>query len=126
LPEKENTYISSLFSDEGILPSGGQGQKIALSRSIFHDGPFVIMDEPTAALDPRSEEEIFNLMLSISQNKTSIFISHRLSSTQYADRILVCDGGKIIEEGNHRELMNRNGLYSEMFMTQANQYRNFA
>lgn len=115
-----------MFSDEGILPSGGQGQKIALSRSIFHDGPFVIMDEPTAALDPRSEEEIFNLMLSISQNKTSIFISHRLSSTQYADRILVCDGGKIIEEGNHRELMNRNGLYSEMFMTQANQYRNFA
>lgn len=120
--EKEDTFLTYLFSDKSVEPSGGIGQKIALARSIFHEGQFFIMDEPTSALDPRSEQEIFENMLEISKGQTSLFISHRLSSTKYADRIIVCDNGKITENGTHEELMKENGLYKEMFTTQAELY----
>ncbi|WP_308652616.1 ABC transporter ATP-binding protein [uncultured Anaerococcus sp.] len=120
--EKEDTFLTYLFSDKSVEPSGGIGQKIALARSIFHEGKFFIMDEPTSALDPRSEQEIFENMLKISKGQTSLFISHRLSSTKYADRIIVCDKGKITENGTHEELMKENGLYKEMFTTQADLY----
>lgn len=122
LVEKEDTFLTYLFSDKSVEPSGGIGQKIALARSIFHEGKFFIMDEPTSALDPRSEQEIFENMLKISKGQTSLFISHRLSSTKYADRIIVCDKGKITENGTHEELMKENGLYKEMFTTQAELY----
>ena len=120
--EKEDTFLTYLFSDKSVEPSGGIGQKIALARSIFHEGKFFIMDEPTSALDPRSEQEIFENMLKISKGQTSLFISHRLSSTKYADRIIVCDKGKITENGTHQELMKEDGLYKEMFTTQADLY----
>ncbi len=120
--EKEDTFLTYLFSDKSVEPSGGIGQKIALARSIFHEGKFFIMDEPTSALDPRSEQEIFENMLKISKGQTSLFISHRLSSTKYADRIIVCDKGKITENGTHEELMKEDGLYKEMFTTQAELY----
>ena len=120
--EKEDTFLTYLFSDKSVEPSGGIGQKLALARSIFHEGKFFIMDEPTSALDPRSEQEIFENMLKISKGQTSLFISHRLSSTKYADRIIVCDKGKITENGTHDELMKENGLYKEMFTTQAELY----
>ena len=80
------------------------------------------MDEPTSALDPRSEQEIFEKMLAITKNQTSLFISHRLSSTKYADRILVCNNGYIDEVGTHEELLKENKLYKEMFETQAKLY----
>ncbi|MDD7306268.1 MAG: ABC transporter ATP-binding protein [Peptoniphilaceae bacterium] len=121
-PKGLDTYITTLFDDKGIEPSGGIGQKIALSRSMVHKGKFYIMDEPTSALDPRSEEDIFENMLEISKGHTSLFISHRLSSTRYADRIIVCDDGHIIENGNHKELMETDGLYKKMFETQAQLY----
>ncbi|KGF04298.1 ABC transporter ATP-binding protein [Anaerococcus lactolyticus] len=120
--EKENTFLTYLFSDKSVEPSGGIGQKLALARSIFHEGKFFIMDEPTSALDPRSEQEIFDNMLKISKGQTSLFISHRLSSTKYADRIIVCDDGKITENGTHDKLMKEDGLYKEMFTTQADLY----
>ena len=120
--EKEDTFLTYLFSDKSVEPSGGIGQKIALARSIFHEGKFFIMDEPTSALDPRSEQEIFENMLKISKGQTSLFISHRLSSTKYADRIIVCEDGKITENGTHDELMKEDGLYKEMFTTQAELY----
>lgn len=120
--EKEDTFLTYLFSDKSVEPSGGIGQKLALARSIFHEGKFFIMDEPTSALDPRSEEEIFENMLKISKGQTSLFISHRLSSTKYADRIIVCDDGKITENGSHEELMKEDGLYKEMFESQASLY----
>lgn len=75
----------------------------------------VILDESTAALDPKSEEEVFENLIQLTKGKTSIFISHRLSSTRIADRIIVLDKGKILEEGNHQELMKGKGLYAEMF-----------
>lgn len=120
--EKEDTFLTYLFSDKSVEPSGGIGQKLALARSIFHEGKFFIMDEPTSALDPRSEEEIFQNMLKISKGQSSLFISHRLSSTRYADRIIVCDKGKITENGSHEELMKEDGLYKEMFESQASLY----
>ena len=120
--EKEDTFLTYLFSDKSVEPSGGIGQKLALARSIFHEGKFFIMDEPTSALDPRSEQEIFENMLKISKGQTSLFISHRLSSTKYADRIIVCEDGKITENGTHDELMKEDGLYKEMFTTQAELY----
>ena len=120
--EKEDTFLTYLFSDKSVEPSGGIGQKIALARSIFHEGKFFIMDEPTSALDPRSEQEIFENMLKISKGQTSLFISHRLSSTKYADRIIVCDAGKITENGTHDQLIKEDGLYKDMFTTQAELY----
>lgn len=122
LTKKKANYITSLFDDKGIEPSGGLGQKLALSRSMYHKGKFIIMDEPTSALDPRSEQEIFENMLEITKDQTSLFISHRLSSTKYADRILVCNNHCIEDTGTHDELMKKNKLYKEMFETQAELY----
>lgn len=122
LTKKKGNYITSLFDDKGIEPSGGLGQKLALSRSMYHKGKFIIMDEPTSALDPRSEQEIFENMLEITKDQTSLFISHRLSSTKFADRILVCNNHCIEDTGTHDELMKKNKLYKEMFETQAELY----
>lgn len=122
LPKEKANYITTLFDKEGVQPSGGLGQKLVLARSMHHKGKFIIMDEPTSALDPRSEQEIFENMLAITKDQTSLFISHRLSSTKYADRILVCNHGRIDEEGTHEELLKENKLYKEMFTTQAELY----
>lgn len=122
LINKEDTFLTFLFSKNSVEPSGGIGQKLALSRSMVHEGKFFIMDEPTSALDPRSEQEIFEKMLDISKGQTSLFISHRLSSTKYADRIIVCDNKKITENGNHEKLMKDDGLYKKMYLSQAKLY----
>ena len=118
------SYITKIHDDKGLLPSGGQEQKIAITRALVRDGAIVILDEPTAALDPKSEEEVYENLIKLTQGKTSIFISHRLSSTRIADRIIVLDKGEIVEEGCHKELINHNGLYADMFNIQANQYVN--
>lgn len=106
----------------GIDLSGGESQKIAIARAIYKDGGIFILDEPTAALDPVSEEEIFNNMVRMSDKKTTIFISHRMSSCRTCDKIIVLNKGEIVEEGNHTELMVKNGLYKELFTAQANYY----
>lgn len=118
------SYITKVHDDKGLLPSGGQEQKIAITRALVRDGAIVILDEPTAALDPKSEEEVYENLIKLTEGKTSIFISHRLSSTRIADRIIVLDKGEIVEEGCHKELINYNGLYADMFNIQANQYIN--
>ena len=123
LPKKFSTFLSQNLTGEGVLPSGGLAQKIALARSVCHGGAMVIMDEPTAALDPRSEEEIFGQMTKISNDKTCLFISHRLSSTRLADRILVMEDGAVIEEGSHGELMRQGGRYRELYEVQAEPYQ---
>ncbi|NLY20013.1 MAG: ABC transporter ATP-binding protein [Tissierellia bacterium] len=122
LENKEKTFLTKIIDINGMLPSGGQEQKLAISRALIRDGGIVILDEPTAALDPKSEEEVFENLIHLSKDKTSIFISHRLSSTRISDRIIVLEKGNIIEEGTHKTLMEEEGLYSKMFNTQARQY----
>lgn len=107
----------------GIRPSGGQWQKIALARFFYSNAPFVIFDEPTAAIDAESEFKIFNKIYDFFKKKTVIIISHRFSTVRNADRIVVLDEGKIIEEGSHEELLKLNGKYSEMFNKQAVGYK---
>lgn len=122
-PKEIKSYLTKIHDEKGLLPSGGQEQKIAISRALARDGSIVILDEPTAALDPKSEEEVFENLIHLTKGKTSVFISHRLSSTRIADRIIVLDKGEILEEGSHKELMEHHGLYEEMFNTQAKQYK---
>lgn len=119
---KEQNHLTKLIDNEGILPSGGQQQKIAIARSMYHGGSLLIVDEPTSALDPKSEEEVFDEILSLSKEKTTIFISHRLSSTRHADKIYVIDNGRVIEEGSHKDLILEPNLYAKMFNSQKEQY----
>ncbi|HDR8042057.1 TPA: ABC transporter ATP-binding protein [Bacillus cereus] len=102
--------------------SGGEWQKLAIARGFLKDSDLIILDEPTAALDPLSEMKIFELFNKLSENKTTITISHRLGPTKYSDRIIVMDNGNIVEEGNYDELMNKRGVYYEMYLSQAKWY----
>lgn len=115
--------ITRLLDEEGAVPSGGQEQKLAIARNIFHQGTLMILDEPTSALDPRSEEQVFNLMLELTRSRSAMFVSHRLSSTRYADRIFVIDQGRLVQEGGHDVLLAEAGLYREMYQAQASQYQ---
>lgn len=124
LPKRERSYLYKLFEPDGIELSGGNGQRLAIARALYRDAPLLILDEPTAALDPVSEEEIFRCFREISDGKTSIMISHRLSATRFCDRIVVLQDGRIAENGSHEELMGlENGLYRKMFETQARYYQ---
>ena len=121
----EDGYASPLmriFEDNGKELSGGQWQKLAIARAFYSRSDIMILDEPTAALDAIAEQEIYNEFDALSVNKTTIFVSHRLSSATRASKILVLEYGKLIEEGNHAELMAARGRYYELFSTQASRY----
>jgi ATP-binding cassette subfamily B protein len=107
----------------GVELSGGEWQKMALARAYLRDAQLLILDEPTAALDARSELEVFERFAELTEGKMALLISHRFSTVRMADRIVVLSGGRLIEEGNHQELMDRNGLYASMFEMQAASYR---
>jgi len=107
----------------GVDLSGGQWQKLALARAFFRDAPILILDEPTSAIDAKAEYEIFERVQKLQKDKTVIIISHRFSTVRNADRILVLDEGRIIEEGNHEKLMKKTGLYAELFNLQAQGYK---
>lgn len=117
------TPLTRSFEPDGKELSGGQWQRIALSRVFFADRDFVILDEPSASLDVFAEEKIFHQFQQLSGNRSSIIISHRLSSIVAADKILVLKNGRILEQGKHRELLSKNGYYSELFYAQAQSYR---
>lgn len=123
LPDGVNTNIYKDFDENGIEFSGGEGQKLVIARAYYKDAEMVILDEPTAALDALSEETIYNNYHEITQGKTSIFISHRLASVKLSNRIAVFNDGSIVEYGTHDELIDKNGLYCEMFNKQANYYK---
>lgn len=117
------TELLREFDDEGQMLSGGESQKVAIARAFYKDCPYVILDEPSANLDPVAEYNLNQAMLSAAANKTVIFISHRLSTTVNADRIYVMEKGEIIESGSHGELMAKGGTYAYMFNLQAEKYK---
>lgn len=124
LDRKEYTYINKWFDKTGIEFSGGEKQKFAIARCLYKNGDFIVLDEPTSALDPMAEAEIYYHFNDIVGKKLTLFISHRLSSCIFSDRILVLDGAQIVESGTHKELMNNeNGLYKKMFDSQAQYYK---
>lgn len=115
--------VTKEFNEDGLVLSGGERQALTLSRIFAKDYPIIILDEPTSALDPIAEENLFQNMLNLCHDKTVIFISHRLSSAKVADKIFFMKDGIIVEEGSHEELISRNGLYAEMFLSQAQGYQ---
>jgi ATP-binding cassette, subfamily B, bacterial len=124
MPKKLDTSMGKELDREGVLLSGGEMQKLMLSRALYKNAPVVILDEPTAALDPLAESSMYEKYNSYVEGKTSVFISHRLSSTRFCDRILLLSNGAVIEEGSHEELLKKQGEYSRMFQIQAHYYKN--
>lgn len=109
-------------ADEGIQVSGGEEQKLAIARSLYQDAPFLVLDEPTAALDPLSEYEVYTRLNEIVEDKTAIYISHRLSSCRFCDEIAVFHEGQVIEKGSHEGLLASGGKYAELWNAQAQYY----
>lgn len=123
LPQGADSTLFKYFDEGGTEPSGGEQQKIALARAMYKDAPVVILDEPTSALDPIAEYEIYSRFNELIEGKTALYISHRLSSCRFCDRIAVFHQGKVAEYGTHEELVGiPNGIYREMFEAQAGYY----
>jgi len=122
LPQGYEQLLGLRF-EGGVDLSGGEWQKIALARAYFRDAQLVILDEPTASLDARSEYEVFQQFAELTEGKTALLISHRFSTVQMADRIVVLENGKIAEQGSHRQLVALGGKYAAMFELQASSYR---
>ena len=123
LPLKERSYLYKNLDKDGIDLSGGEKQKLFLARAIYKDAPFFILDEPTAALDAIAEAELYEKYNDLTAGKTSIYISHRLASTQFCDEIIYLENGKIAERGSHGELLALGGKYAHMYETQSFYYK---
>lgn len=117
-----DTQIYKLFDENGVELSGGEGQKIAIARAIHKDAPVCIMDEPTAALDPKAEFELYCRFNEVVGDRTVVYISHRLASAKYCDKIIVMDKGTVVEEGSHGELSETGGVYAQMYQAQSGLY----
>lgn len=122
LPQGYDTPLTRLFEEDGVELSGGQWQKLSIARAFYKASDILILDEPTAALDPLAEQEVFNRFTELSAGKISVFVSHRLSSATTAGKIVVLEDGAIVEQGRHAELMARRGRYYVLFSTQASRY----
>ena len=123
LPKGLDTQLYKDYGEDGIEVSGGEAQKIAIARALYKDAPFIILDEPTAALDPMAEAEIYAKFNEISGDKTAIYISHRLSSCKFCDEILVFDRGSILQQGTHEALLEQSsGKYAQLWNAQAQYY----
>ena len=123
LPGKEDTPLGRGVLDDGIELSGGERQKVWMARAFYKEAPILILDEPTAALDPLAEQEIYEKYVQMSEGRTSLFISHRLASTRFCDRIVLLENGRITEQGSHEELMEKKGAYARLFEVQGKYYR---
>ena len=124
LPDGLFTQVTTEFDQKGVDFSSGESQKVAISRAFYKDADILIMDEPSSALDPIAEYELNKAMQTAAKGKTVFYISHRLSTTRDADRIIMLEKGRIIEEGTHEQLLARNGKYAEMWNAQAGKYKN--
>lgn len=123
MPDGTETFLFKDYAENGIEISGGEAQKIALARALYKDAPFLILDEPTAALDPVSEYEVYSKFNELAGDKTAVYISHRLASCRFCDNILVFDNGAVIQSGSHNTLLaDRNGKYYELWNAQAQYY----
>ena len=123
MPQREKSYLYKDLDKSGVEISGGEAQKLALARALYKDSPIVILDEPTAALDPIAENEIYSRFNFFVKNKTAIYISHRLSSCAFCDRIAVFDNAELVETGTHNELVLANGKYAELWNAQVKYYK---
>jgi ATP-binding cassette subfamily B protein len=123
LSDNVNSLLNKQVNDEAVELSGGETQRLMLARALYKDAPILILDEPTAALDPIAESRLYNRYSELSAGKTSIYISHRLASTRFCDRVLLIDDGIIAETGTHNELLKTKGKYAELFEIQSKYYR---
>ena len=123
LPQGYDTHLGKQVYLDGVELSGGQTQRLMLARALYKDGAFLVLDEPTAALDPIAESDIYQKYNEMTAGKSSVFISHRLASTRFCDRILFIQDGGIAEEGTHEELLQKGGAYAKLFNVQARYYQ---
>ncbi len=123
LPKGLDTCLYRDFEEDGVEISGGEAQKIALARVLYQDAPFIVLDEPTAALDPEAEAEVYTRFNDIVEDKTAIYISHRLSSCRFCDEIAVFDGGRVVQQGAHDHLVETEGKYQALWVAQAQYYQ---
>lgn len=122
LPKGLGTCVGKDYDEGGVSFSGGEKQKLAIARAVYKDAPFVIMDEPTAALDPEAETEVFEGFDRLVGKKTAIYVSHRLASCRFCEDILVFDDGRVVQHGSHEELVEQDGLYGQLWNAQAQYY----
>lgn len=123
LPKGADTQVGKAIDPDGIELSGGEAQRMAIAKALYRDRAIYLLDEPTAALDPLAEHEIYTQFGNMICNKCAILITHRLSAVQLADSVAVFQHGQVIEYGSHKELYDQNGVYREMFEKQSQFYR---
>lgn len=123
LPQQYDTLLERRVYEDAVMLSGGEMQRLMLARALYKNGPVVVLDEPTAALDPLAEADLYQKYHEMTKERSSIYISHRLASTRFCDRTILIEDGKIIEEGTHEELLQKGGQYSEMFAVQSKYYQ---
>lgn len=123
LPKGLDTPIGRRVYEDGVELSGGQTQRLMLARALYKNGAILALDEPTAALDPIAEDDIYRKYNTMAAGKTALFISHRLASTRFCDRILFLKDGRIAEEGTHQQLLEKNGEYARLFAVQSRYYQ---
>lgn len=117
-----DTNMNRTVFEDAVLLSGGEMQRLMLARALYKDAPFILLDEPTAALDPIAESQMYQKYHEMTKEKSSIYISHRLASTRFCDRIILIDDGMIKEEGTHEELLKKNGEYAKLYAVQSKYY----